>query len=692
MDIIKIISERIGKEEKYIKNAIDLLDDGDTVAFISRYRKEKTDSMSDVEIRNLQKELTSLRNLEKRQKEVITSIEKQSKLTEELKEKILNSTSITEVEDLYKPYKKRKETRADKARNFGLEELNSFILNEDPFFKDVLIKAKEFLNDDLKTEEEIINMSRDILAEDISNDIEVKNIIRLDGFKRGILSVTKKDDENKKYENYYDLTSKIRNLKSFQILAIFRGESEGALNVKFNFSDEYNLGEIKSKYKKYDNYAKDYVNAAVEDSYKRLLINSIENEIRNSFIQKAQDESIVVFAKNLKPYLLQRPIKNKRIIGLDPGYRTGCKVAVIDENGKYLDKAVIYPAKPKEDIEGSIEILNNLIKKYSVDVIALGNGTASRETELMVDELIKRNDKNLSYAIVNEAGASIYSASKIGQEEFPDLDVTIRGAISMARRLQDPMAELVKIEPQHLGIGQYQHDIDKKKLNEELRKVVEDSVNEVGVTINNASYVLLSYVSGLSLPLAKRIEEAQKDGKLKRREDLKNIKGLGQKTYDMAAGFIRFPDSDNFLDNTAVHPESYDIALKIKDENLEKIDYEKISEKLNIGIPTLKDIVNELKKPGRDPREEALDVITKKEVMTVDDLKEGMWVKGVVRNVVDFGIFVDIGVHIDGLVHISQISDKYVKNPSDVVKVSDIIDVKILEIDKEKERIALSMK
>ena len=503
-----------------------------------------------------------------------------------------------------------------------------------------------------------------------------------------------KAEEDNLYENYHDFSKKLKDLKSFQILAINRAEKEEILTVKIEFTDDYNknlIYKLISQDKTYNSYQEGLVKATIDDAYKRLMLPSITTELRNKLTEEASDESIRVFGDNLKPYLLQRPIKGQDVIGLDPGFRTGCKVAVVDKNGKYLDKAVIYPVEPHKKEKEAIAILKGLIEKYGVSLIALGNATASRETELVVNKLLKEVE-GVSYAIVNEAGASVYSASALGEEEFPDLDVTIRGAISMARRLQDPMAELVKIEPKHIGVGQYQHDLDGKKLDLELAKVVEDAVNEVGVSINNASYKLLSYVSGLNQNLAKRIEEDFKDGKIKYRKDLLDVKGLGKKTYELAAGFLRFPSSPEILDNTGVHPESYKIAKKLEGLNLDEINIEETAQKLEVGEPTLRDIIKELKKPGRDPRDDNPEVLTKKEVMSLDDLKEGMILKGKVRNITDFGAFVDIGVGTDGLVHISEISDKFIKNPHDVLTNSEVVTVKIIEIDKKKERIGLSMR
>lgn len=686
-DQLKISGDRIGAVTK-------LLDEGSTVAFIARYRKEVTGNLTDVEIREIEKNLKKLRNIEKRQEEIINSIEGQGKLTDELKEEILSTNSLTILEDIYAPYKSKRKTRADIAREFGLDVLLEKIFDTITSMDEALTTAKDFLCEGLEDEKEAVERSLDILAEDIANSIPARNIIRRDGFVRAKLIAGEKEDENGLYENYYNFTKKLREMKSFQILAINRAEKENAISVKLEFTDEYNkklIGDLFEENKTYNDFQKNLLKNTVDDAYKRLMLPSITTEMRNFLTDKAEDESIDVFGKNLKPYLLQRPIKGQAVIGLDPGFRTGCKVAVVDQFGKYLDSAVIYPVEPHKKEKESIEILKKFIEKYGVSLIALGNATASRETELVVNKLLKEV-RGVSYAVVNEAGASVYSASSLGKEEFPDLDVTIRGAISMARRLQDPMAELVKIEPKHIGIGQYQHDLDEKKLDEELSKIVEDAVNEVGVTINNASYKLLGYVSGLNQNLAKRIEEDFKDGKLVYRKDLKNVKGLGDKTYKLAAGFLRFPDSPELLDNTAVHPESYKIAKKLVGKDLANIDLEQLAEELEVGLPTLKDIIAELKKPGRDPREDNPEVLTKKEIMGIDDLKEGMVLKGKVRNITDFGAFVDIGVGIDGLVHISRISNKYITNPNEVLTNSQIVDVKVIEIDKKKQRIGLSMK
>lgn len=694
MNITEILSKELNINEERIENVIKLLDEGSTVAFIARYRKEVTGNLTDIEIREIEKNLSRLRNIEKRQEEIIKLIDEKGQLTEELREEILASQSLTILEDIYAPYKSRRKTRADIAREFGLEEFLEKLLTEISSEEEAVEAAKDYFQEGLEVEKEVIERSLDILAEDIANTIDARNIIRRDGLLRASLITSLKAEDDNLYESYHDFSKKLKDLKSFQVLAINRAEKEDILTVKIEFSDAYNkslIYKLVSQDRDFNPYQKELVDLTIDDAYKRLMLPSITTELRNKLTEEASDESIRVFGNNLKPYLLQRPIKGQVVMGLDPGFRTGCKVAVVDKNGKYLDQAVIYPVEPHKKEKEAIATLKSLIEKYGVTLIALGNATASRETELVVDKLIKEVD-GVSYAIVNEAGASVYSASSLGEEEFPDLDVTIRGAISMARRLQDPMAELVKIEPKHIGVGQYQHDLDGKKLDEELAKVVEDAVNEVGVAINNASYKLLSYVSGLNQNLAKRIEEDFKDGKIVYRKDLLDVKGLGKKTYELAAGFLRFPSSPEILDNTAVHPESYKIAKKIQGLDLDKIDIEKLAQELEVGIPTLEDIIAELKKPGRDPREDNPEVLTKKEIMGIDDLKVGMVLKGKVRNITDFGAFVDIGVGTDGLVHVSEISDKFVKNPHDELTNSQVVSVRIIEIDKKKERIGLSMR
>lgn len=692
MEITKLLSQSLEIDQNNIENVVKLLDEGSTVAFIARYRKEKTGNLTDVEIREIEKNLNKLRNVEKRQEEIISALESSDNLTDELKEEILSTHSLTLLEDIYAPFKKKRKTRADKARELGLEPLYKYLFREASSENEAKSYALNFLNEEVTSADEAIEKALDILAEDIGNNIDARNIIRRDGMMRAEILVTEKEDPDKIYETYYDFSKRVRDIKSYQTLAINRGEKEDALSVKLEFSDTYNKKLIADLYEINNNYQKEILDLTVADAYKRLMLPSITTELRNYLTEIAEDESIKVFSNNLRPYLLQRPIKGKIVMGLDPGFRTGCKVAVVDQNGKYLDQAVIYPVMPHNKERESIKILSDLIQKYNVSLIALGNATASRETEVFVNKLLESLDIDIAYAVVNEAGASVYSASALGEEEFPDLDVTIRGAISMARRLQDPMAELVKIEPKHIGVGQYQHDLNEKKLDDELAKVVEDAVNEVGVTVNNASYKLLSYVSGLNLTLAKRIEDEFKEGNLVYRKDLKKVKGLGDKTYKLAAGFLRFPDSPDMLDNTGVHPESYKIAVSIKDYDLDTIDLEKVANELEVGIPTLQDIIDELKKPGRDPREDNPEILTKSEIMTVDDLKIGDELTGKVRNITDFGAFVDIGVGTDGLIHISNISNKFIKDPNEVLTNSDVVKVRVIEIDKEKQRIGLSMK
>ena len=694
MQITEILSKELNLKEDSIDNVIKLLDEGSTVAFIARYRKEVTGNLTDIEIREIEKNLNKLRNIEKRQEEIIKLIDEKGKLTDELRAEILASNSLTILEDIYAPYKSRRKTRADIAREFNLEPFLNSLLNDIRSEEEALEEAKEYFAEGLEDEKEVIARALDILAEDIANNIDARNIIRRDGLLRASFITKLKAEEDSLYESYHDFSKKLKDLKSFQVLAINRAEKEDILTVKIEFSDEYNkklIYKLVSQGYDFNPYQKELVELTIDDAYKRLMVPSITTELRNKLTEEASEESIRVFGENLKPYLLQRPIKGQVVMGLDPGFRTGCKVAVVDKNGKFLDQAVIYPVEPHKKEKEAIATLKNLIEKYGVTLIALGNATASRETELVINKLIKEVD-GVSYTIVNEAGASVYSASSLGEEEFPDLDVTIRGAISMARRLQDPMAELVKIEPKHIGVGQYQHDLDGKKLDEELAKVVEDAVNEVGVSINNASYKLLSYISGLNQNLAKRIEEDYKEGKITYRKDLLDVKGLGKKTYELAAGFLRFPSSPELLDNTGVHPESYKIAKKLEGKDLDKIDIEKTSEELEVGIPTLKDIIAELKKPGRDPRDDNPEVLTKKEIMGIEDLEIGMVLKGKVRNITDFGAFVDIGVGTDGLVHVSEIADKFVKNPHDELTNSQIVSVRIIEIDKKKERIGLSMR
>lgn len=699
MNIFKTIANKLNIKEQQVEKTVALIDEGNTIPFISRYRKEVTGNLDDVVLRALDEELTYLRALIKRKEDVLRLIEEQGNLTEEIKESIDKAEKLQEVEDIYLPFKPKKRTRATMAKERGLEPLAEFILSLEHSEKEII----EFAGSLVDEEKEVLNLedalkgAMDIIAEKISETKEFREIIRTEARENGSISSSLIENEeiDKTYEMYFDFSEKIKNLKAHRVLAMYRGESEKVLKLSFDFNDEKNQKRILNMLcKDKDSASYVYIKEALLDGYKRLLLPSIETEIRNELKEMADTESIKVFAENLKPYIMQPPIRDMAMIGLDPGYRTGCKVAVISEYGDVLDHTAIFPTKPREDIKGSKKVLTKFINKYNVKLIAIGNGTASRETEAMVASLIEDlGKKDLYYSIVNEAGASIYSASKLGNQEFPDLDVTIRGAISIARRIQDPMAELVKIEPQHIGVGQYQHDVNQKQLKETLETVVEDCVNSVGVDVNTASAALLNYISGISKSVAKNIVMyKEENGPFKNRKELNKVKGLGPKSFTQCAGFLRIPDGDELLDNTAVHPESYEIAKKIILEDLDNLDIRKKAEELEVGYLTLKDIVEELKKPGRDPRDEMPKPILRSDVLSIDDLEEGMVLKGTVRNVVAFGAFVDIGIKNDGLVHISELSNKFVKNPSDIVKVSDIVDVKILSIDSKTGKVSLSMK
>ncbi|NMB09975.1 MAG: RNA-binding transcriptional accessory protein [Tissierellia bacterium] len=699
MNIFKTIANKLNIKEQQVEKTVALIDEGNTIPFISRYRKEVTGNLDDVVLRALDEELTYLRALIKRKEDVLRLIEEQGNLTEEIKESIDKAEKLQEVEDIYLPFKPKKRTRATMAKERGLEPLAEFILSLEHSEKEII----EFAGSLVDEEKEVLNLedalkgAMDIIAEKISETKEFREIIRTEARENGSISSSLIENEeiDKTYEMYFDFSEKIKNLKAHRVLAMYRGESEKVLKLSFDFNDEKNQKRILNMLcKDKDSASYVYIKEALLDGYKRLLLPSIETEIRNELKEMADTESIKVFAENLKPYIMQPPIRDMAMIGLDPGYRTGCKVAVISEYGDVLDHTAIFPTKPREDIKGSKKVLTEFINKYNVKLIAIGNGTASRETEAMVASLIEDlGKKDLYYSIVNEAGASIYSASKLGNQEFPDLDVTIRGAISIARRIQDPMAELVKIEPQHIGVGQYQHDVNQKQLKETLETVVEDCVNSVGVDVNTASAALLNYVSGISKSVAKNIVMyKEENGPFKNRKELNKVKGLGPKSFTQCAGFLRIPDGDELLDNTAVHPESYEIAKKIILEDLDNLDIRKKAEELEVGYLTLKDLVEELKKPGRDPRDEMPKPILRSDVLSIDDLEEGMVLKGTVRNVVAFGAFVDIGIKNDGLVHISELSNKFVKNPSDIVKVSDIVDVKILSIDSKTGKVSLSMK
>ena len=712
--IAGVIAQELGVKEFQVQNTIKLIDDGNTIPFIARYRKEATGGLSDEVLRNLNDRLTYLRNLNKRKEEISKPIEEQGKMTDELKIQIENAITLSEVEDIYRPYKQKKRTRASIAKEKGLEPLATIIyLQTDK--RPVLEIAKEFINEEkgVNNEEEALTGAKDIIAENISDVAEYRKRIKQMCYREGLIKTKATNDEEKSsYEMYYDFSEKINRIPSHRILAINRGEKEDFLKVKLEKPEYTIINYIENDIIKGNTEFTDILKETINDSFKRLIEPSIDREIRSDLTEKAEEQAIKVFGKNAKQLLLGSPIKGQTVMGFDPAYRTGCKIAVIDETGKVLDTATIYPTAPQNDVENSKKTLLDLIKKDNINIIAIGNGTASRESEQFVSDLIKEASKDVNYAIVSEAGASVYSASKLATEEYPDINVSIRGAISIARRLQDPLAELVKIDPKSIGVGQYQHDVNQKRLSESLSGVVEDSVNSVGVDVNTATPSLLTYVSGLNNSISKNIVKYRdKNGKFKNRKELLKVAKLGKSAYEQCAGFIRIYDGDNPLEVTAVHPESYEIAenllkeigckkqdlrdkegLKTIKEKLANINIKETSKKLNTSEITLKDIIEELSKPGRDPREDMPKQILRSDVLKFEDLKEGMVLNGTVRNVIDFGAFVDIGVKHDGLVHISEMSNNYVKNPSEIVSVGDIVKVKVIGIDNEKQKVKLSMK
>lgn len=712
--IAEVIAQELGVKEFQVQNTIKLIDDGNTIPFIARYRKEATGGLSDEVLRNLNDRLTYLRNLNKRKEEISKSIEEQGKMTDELKIQIENAIILSEVEDIYRPYKQKKRTRASIAKEKGLEPLATIIyLQTDK--RPVLEIAKEFINEEkgVNNEEEALTGAKDIIAENISDVAEYRKRIKQMCYREGLIKTKATNDEEKSsYEMYYDFSEKINRIPSHRILAINRGEKEDFLKVKLEKPEDTIINYIENDIIKGNTEFTDILKETINDSFKRLIEPSIDREIRSDLTEKAEEQAIKVFGKNAKQLLLGSPIKGQTVMGFDPAYRTGCKIAVIDETGKVLDTATIYPTAPQNDVENSKKTLLDLIKKDNINIIAIGNGTASRESEQFVSDLIKEASKDVNYAIVSEAGASVYSASKLATEEYPDINVSIRGAISIARRLQDPLAELVKIDPKSIGVGQYQHDVNQKRLSESLSGVVEDSVNSVGVDVNTATPSLLTYVSGLNNSISKNIVKYRdENGKFKNRKELLKVAKLGKSAYEQCAGFIRIYDGDNPLEVTAVHPESYEIAenllkeigckkqdlrdkegLKTIKEKLANINIKETSKKLNTSEITLKDIIEELSKPGRDPREDMPKQILRSDVLKFEDLKEGMVLNGTVRNIIDFGAFVDIGVKHDGLVHISEMSNNYVKNPSEIVSVGDIVKVKVIGIDNEKQKVKLSMK
>ena len=694
MDIITKLTEELGVKKYQVEAAVKLIDEGNTIPFIARYRKEATGSLNDEVLRNLHERLLYLRNLEERKEQVISSIEEQGMLTDELKAKINDAQTMVAVEDLYRPYKPKRKTRASIAKEKGLEGLSLYIRLQNAG-EDVAVEAQKYINSDkgVTSVEEAINGAKDIIAETVSDDADYRTYIRKATFEEGILSVSAKDEKAESvYEMYYAFEEPIKKLVGHRILAINRGEAEKFLSVKVTAPTDRIITYLKKQIILKDNkYTNGLLEEAIEDAYDRLIAPAIEREIRNELTENAEDGAIDVFGKNLNQILMQPPINGHVVLGWDPAFRTGCKLAVVDATGKVLDTKVIFPTAPQNKVEESLTELKNLIKKYGITLISVGNGTASRESEQVIVRLLKEVDTPLSYVIVNEAGASVYSASKLATEEFPNFDVGQRSAASIARRLQDPLAELVKIDPKSIGVGQYQHDMNQKKLDDTLTGVVEDVVNKVGVDLNTASASLLSYISGITKPIAKNIVDyRQTNGRFRNRAQLLKVPKLGPKAYEQCAGFLRILDGDNPLDRTSVHPESYDIANKVKD--IKVTDIKDTAAKLGVGEITLADILKELDKPSRDPREDMPSPILRSDVLDMADLKEGMILKGTVRNVIDFGAFVDIGVHQDGLVHISQLSDKYIKHPLEAVSVGDIVDVMVMSVDVNKKRIALTMK
>lgn len=714
------IEERLVKELgitlKQVQNVIKLLYEGNTVPFISRYRKEQTGGLSDDVLRKFFERLTYLRNLKERKEDVLRLIDEQGKLNDDIVKALEKADTLTEVEDIYRPYKQKKRTRATIALEKGLKPLADLIL-EGNFKGNLNEEASKYINEEKKvlTEEEAINGALDIVAEVISDEAAFRKWIREFVMREGKIESKGSSEEPTPFEMYYEYSEDVNKIPAHRILAINRGEKEKVLSVKIVANEDKIITYLQNRLLKNNEVTDEYLKLAIKDSFKRLIYPSIEREIRSELTDKGEEGAILIFKENLKALLMQAPIKGKVVMGYDPGFRTGCKVAVLDPTGKFLEKATVYPTVPKKDIEGTKKLLKELIYKHNVDVISLGNGTASRESEEVISEMLteikNESGKELAYVIVSEAGASVYSASELAAKEYPDLDVTIRGAISIGRRLQDPMAELVKIDPKAIGVGQYQHDVTPKRLDESLTGVVEDSVNKVGVDLNTATPSLLTYIAGINASIANNIVAYRDEtGGFKSRKELLKVKRLGQKAYEQCAGFLRVMESKNPLDNTAVHPESYEAAEKLinilgysmddlKNKKLSDIE-DRVKEKglknleseLEIGELTLKDIIKELQKPGRDPREDMPKPILKTGVIDLKDLQPGMELMGTVRNVSDFGAFVDIGVHQDGLVHKSQMANKFVKHPLDIVKVGDIIKVKIMEVDEKRKRISLTMK
>ena len=723
--IIKTIAEELNIKANQVEATINLIDEGNTIPFIARYRKEVTGGLSDEVLRDLGERLAYLRNLEKRKEEVVKSIDEQGKLTDEILQNLAIAKTLAEVEDIYRPYKQKKKTRATVAKAKGLEPLADIIMEQTETTPIEEI-AKEYINIDslsdedkqnkdkvVATVEDAIQGALDIIAEIISDSADFRKYIKKVCYREGtIVTKAANEEEKSNYEMYYDYSEIIRKIPSHRILAINRGEKEEFLKVKIDKPEEKIYWFIEKNIIKGETQFTEMLKATIQGSFKRLIEPSIDREIRSDLTEKAEEQAIKVFGKNAKQLLLGAPIKGKTVMGFDPAYRTGCKIAVIDDTGKVLDTDTVYPTEPQNDVEGAKKKLLKLIEKDEIDMIAIGNGTASRESEMFVAEMIKEAGRPVHYVIVSEAGASVYSASKLATEEYPDINVSIRGAISIARRLQDPLAELVKIDPKAIGVGQYQHDVNQKRLAESLTGVVEDSVNKVGVDVNTATPSLLSYVSGINSGIAKNIVKYRdENGKLKNRKQLLKVPKLGKVAFEQCAGFLRIMDGDNPLELTAVHPESYEATEKLLEKlgfvkedlrdkeklnelriNLKSVNIPSTAKELEIGEMTLSDIIEELCKPGRDPREDMPKPVLRSDVLKLEDLKEGMVLTGTVRNVIDFGAFVDIGVKYDGLVHISELSDKYVRNPSEVVSVGDVVKVRVINIDMDRKKVSLSMK
>ena len=708
MDIVKVLASELNIKESQAEATIKLIDEGNTIPFIARYRKEVTGSLDDEILRSLDERLRYLRNLDEKREQVLAAISEQGALTKELEESLKKAMTLVEIDDLYRPYRPKKRTKAMIAREKGLEPLAEMILSGD-INENLESLAKSYISEEVENEKIALEGANDIIAEKVSEEATYRTKLRNEIFEKGLIETVAKDEEAKSvYENYYSYEEQIKKILPHRILAINRGEKEKFISVKI-VAPETELLEYlyKQIIKNKNSYCEEFLKKAIDDAYKRLICPAIEREIRNELSEKAQEASIKVFSKNLEQLLLQPPIKGKVVLGWDPGFRTGCKIAVVDEFGKVLDTTVVYPTEPKKQVKETKETIKKLIEKYNVNLISLGNGTASRESEVVIVDLLKELKRDISYVIVNEAGASVYSASELASKEFPNFDVGQRSATSMARRLQDPLAELVKIDPKSIGVGQYQHDMNQKRLSETLGAVVEDSVNKVGVDLNTASFSLLEYISGINKTLAKNIiEYRETNGAFTSRKELLKVPKLGPKAFEQCAGFMRIRDGKEVLDATSVHPESYKVSkeiLKTLDLDISElkkggikgiskkvVDYDKLAAEIGIGIVSLKDIIKELEKPALDPRDELPAPVLRSDVLDIKDLKEGMILKGTVRNVIDFGAFVDIGIHQDALVHISKLSSKFIKHPLEVLSVGDVLEFKVLSIDLDKNRVGLT--